>query len=333
MRETEKKESAILDKIKWFFYGIRIKLFKNKKGGGKKATNKKTGQTLFLILFLLFPIVQFVVFYIGVNFNSILLAFEEYDGTGYNLVGFVNFKNVIKDIFSTGTLSLPIKNSTIQFLTGLIIGMPLQVMVAYVVFKEVPLSGFFKIMLFMPNMISSMVFVIDARFLIQNGFPILFNDPYLNLLDTLGSSGFYTVLVFGLWMNFASGLVVYLSAMCGISKDVMEYGQLEKLSSWNEFRYVVLPSIFPTITTYLVVAIAGFFTNYGFYYSFFGGEGRGEKPFDTLGYYFFVKVVGDNVTLSDYPYAAAGGVLFTVFVAPITLFTKYMLETYGPSED
>ena len=331
--QKEKKFSKTKSDIGWFFYGLKVKLFGRRKERKKKMSTKKSGQTIFLILFLLFPIVQFFVFYIGVNFNSILLAFEEYDGTKYNLVGFKNFADVLKDIFSTGALSLPIKNSAIQFATGLLIGMPIQVMVAYVVYKEVPLSGFFKIMLFMPNMISSMVFVIYARFLIQNGFPILFNNDYLNLLSTLDSSSFYTVLLFGMWMNFASGLVVYLSAMCSISKDIMEYGQLEKMSSWNEFRYVVVPSIFPTITTYLVVAIAGFFTNYGFFYSFFGGEGRGEKPFDTLGYYFFVKVVGDNVTLSDYPYAAAGGVLFTIFVAPITLFTKYMLEKYGPSED
>jgi len=331
--KSNKKGSEIISDIKWFFYGLRIRLFKKRTDKKKKNTDKKSGQTLFLFLFLLFPILQFIVFYIGVNFNSILLAFEEYDGVSYNLVGFKNFAKVLEDIFSTGVLTLPIKNSAIQFAAGLLIGMPMQIMVAYVVFKEVPLSGFFKIMLFMPNMISGMVFVIDARYLIQNGFPILFNNEYLDLLSILNSSSFYTVLVFGLWMQFANGLIVYLSAMCSISKDIMEYGQLEKLSSWNEFRYVVIPSIFPTITTYLVVAIAGFFTNYGFFYSFFGGEGRGEMPFDTLGYYFFVKVVGDNVTLSDYPYASAGGVLFTIFVAPITLFTKYMLEKYGPSED
>jgi putative aldouronate transport system permease protein len=149
----------------------------------------------------------------------------------------------------------------------------------------------------------------------------------------MSENSFYTVLIFGLWMQFASGLIIYLSAMCSISTEVLDYGRLEPLTWWKELTHVIIPSIFPTITTYLVVEIAKFFTYYGFFYSFFGGDGRGETPFDTLGYYFFVKVVGDNVQLKDYPYAAASGLTFTLIVAPLTLLTKHLLEKYGPSED
>lgn len=282
---------------------------------------------------MLFPILQFLIFYVGVNFNSLKLAFLSYNGEKYTFAGFDNFSAILQDIFVTGGLSLPIKNSAIQFATGLIIGMPLQVMVAYVVFKKVPLAGVYKVILFIPNILSSLVFVICARLLIQKGLPIIVNDPYLNLLSDLNSSSFWTVLIFGMWMSFANGLIIYLSAMCSISKDILEYGQTENMSSFQEFIHVVVPSIFPTIVTYIIVAIAGFFTYYGHFYSFFGGEGRGEKPFDTLGYYFFVKVVGDNATAYDYPYAAAGGIIFTLVVAPITLITKSLLEKYGPSED
>ncbi len=330
----KRERTSALNRVKWFFYDLKVKIF----GGGKskppRPHNKKAGQSVFLFFFMLLPILQFLIFYVGVNVNSLKLAFQKYDGTKYVFAGVENFGAVLKAIFTEGgELVRPLKNSAIQFAVGLLIGMPLQVMVAYVIFKEVPLSEFYKVMLFLPNIISSLVFVICVRMIVQKGFPIIFNKPGMNLLSQLNSSSFYTVLIFGLWMNFAGGLIIYLSAMCGISKDVIEYGQLEDMSSFQEFWYVVLPSIFPTIVTYIVVAIAGFFTNYGHFYSFFGGEGRGEKPFDTLGYYFFVKVVGDNVTLYDYPFAAAGGILFTIVVAPITLLTKHLLEKYGPSED
>ena len=293
---------------------------------------KRRRQNIFLFFFLLFPMLQFLVFYVGVNFNSFVLAFQRYDGTDYVFNGFNSFGDVIKDIFVTGDLMIAVRNSAIQFLCALAI-IPVNIITAYGIFKKIYFSGFFKIMLFMPNMISSLVFVICARYLIQNGFPIIFNDPNLRLLNVLEDSSFYSVLIFGLWMQFASGLVIYLGAMGSISQEVMEYGKIENLSTLKELWFVVVPLIFPTITTYLVVALAGFFTNQGFFYSFYGGAVIGNTPYDTLGYVFFVKVVGDNVTLADYPYAAAGGLLFTAFVAPITIIVKTLLEKYGPSED
>ena len=333
MNKATKERASFWSKLKWAIYGLKIKIFK-KKNTDKVLDNKRNGQSIFLFAILLFPIVQFIIFYIGVNINSILLAFQSYDDVkGYIFTGFGNFVTVFENVFVNGELAQSIKNSAIQSATSLLIGMPMQIMAAYLVFKKVPGSNVFKIMLFMPNMISSLVFVINARALIVEGFPVIFGDPRLNLLDKMSENSFYTVLIFGLWMQFAGGLIIYLSAMCSISTEVLDYGRLEPLTWWKELTHVIIPSIFPTITTYLVVEIAKFFTYYGFFYSFFGGEGRGETPFDTLGYYFFVKVVGDNVQLKDYPYAAASGLTFTLIVAPLTLLTKHLLEKYGPSED
>ena len=40
---------------------------------------KKRSERLFLAIIFAFPIVQFLVMYVGVNLNSILLAFKTYD--------------------------------------------------------------------------------------------------------------------------------------------------------------------------------------------------------------------------------------------------------------
>lgn len=297
-------------------------------------SKRKKKETRFLFWFLLFPVVQFLIFYIGVNFNSFLLAFQKFEDGGMVFAGFENFIEVLKDIFVTGELQLAVKNSAIQFVVATIIGMPLHILVAYMIFKKIPGHSFFKVMLFMPNMISAMVFVVCGRYLIQDGFPQIFNLPELNLLNEYADSSFYTVLIFGFWMQFAGALLIYLSAMDSISTDVMEYCKLEKMNSLQELWYIVIPSIWPTIVTYVVVGMAGFFTNQGFFYSFFGqGAKEGINKFDTLGYVFFVKVTRDDAVFADYPYAAAGGLLFTLLIAPITIMTKKLLEKYGPSEE
>ena len=296
-------------------------------------------KNLFLFLFLLIPTVQFLIFYVGVNFNSLLLSIQEYkivDGRGaFVITGFQNFEKVIQDLFVNGRLTVALKNSGIQFLFTLVLGIPVHVMVAYVVFKEVPFGGFLKIMLFMPNMISSLLFVVSFRYLVGTGLPILLDDPLLQLLSESNRSSFWVVLLFGQWMSFANGLIIYLSAMCSISTDIIEYGQLEPMNTVQELWYVIVPSIFPTITTYLVVSVAGFFTNYGYFVSFFNTQSgimSAGKQYDTLGFFFFVVLLG-NGALSDYPYASAAGILFTVVAAPLTLIVKSLLEKYGPSED
>ena len=335
-----KEKSSNNGGIKRFFYDIKVKLFGNlNKNKKHRPYNRKAGQTLFLFLFLLFPIAQFLIFYVGVAGSTLKLAFQVYnvDTQTYSF-SFDTFKNVFADFFINGNMATMIKNSAIQFLVGFVIGMPLQIMVAYVVFKKVALSNVYKVILFLPNIISSLVFVVCAREIIVKGFPVLFNNKSLRLLNTFNKSSFYSVLVFGTWMNFAGGLIIYLSAMCSISKDILEYGQLEKMSSFQEFWHVVLPSIFPTIVTYIIVAIAAFFTNYGHFYSFYGGEGSAKAPYTSLGLYFFIQVAGgENTPMStlraNYPYVSASGIMFTLIVAPITFLTKYLLEKYGPSED
>ncbi len=334
MRTKGKKEGNFFSRFKWAIYDLNVKIFyKNRKEKPVKGKNTmKKRQNIFLFLFLLIPTVQFLIFYFGVNINSILLAFQKSENGVLVFAGLENFGQVLSDIFVNGALLNSVKNSTIQFALGMFIGTPLHIMVAYAVFKKIPFSGFFKIMLFMPNMISSMVFVICGKHLIQDGFPIVFGDPEMFLLNKYADSSFWTVLLFSFWLGFAGGLVVYLGAMSSISTDVMEYGKLEKLSSIRELWSIVVPLIFPTITTYIVVSIAGFFTNQGLFFSFFGAA-SGPMKYDTLGYVFFTKVAQQDATVADYPYAAAGGLLFTLLVAPITILTKSLLEKYGPSEE
>ena len=225
-----------------------------------------------------------------------------------------------------------IKNSAILLVINVIIATPIHIVVAYSIFRNIPGAKFYKIMLFLPSMISCMIFVIAYRTLVQEGLPIIMDDLGLNLIDVHNESSFWTVALFGFWLEFSAGLVVYLSSMSSIPIDVIEYGKLENLSSLQELWYVVVPLIFSTITTYLVVGVTKFFTYQGYFFSFFGAQ-LDATPFDTLGYIFFARIIGGDAGIKNYPYASAAGLLFTLVIGPLTLLTKYLLEKFGPSED
>ena len=81
----------------------------------KRKIDKKL---IFYIACFALPVLQFLIFYIGVNFQSILLAFQKYDGK--NAVFFfdkqdlwVNFVKVYKELTETKILLIALKNSLI----------------------------------------------------------------------------------------------------------------------------------------------------------------------------------------------------------------------------
>ena len=99
----------------------------------KKRNNLK--KNLFLITILAYPIILFVIFYVVVNFNSFLLAFQKMnDDYSFSFdPEFTNIKNVFNDLFSgsDATLWIATKNSVLRFIIITGIGMPLNILFSY----------------------------------------------------------------------------------------------------------------------------------------------------------------------------------------------------------
>ena len=131
-------------------------------------------------------------------------------------------------------------------------------------------------------------------------------------------------------INLFFGLALMISSVCVTIDSLIEFGELEGISMFKEFFYVVIPMIYSTITVFLVTGIAGIFTNQLALYNFYAGGAI--VPAQTIGYHYYVMVLGeDGSVMADYPYASASGLLFTLVVAPITLIGRHLLEKYGPN--
>ncbi|MBR1677533.1 MAG: sugar ABC transporter permease [Clostridia bacterium] len=295
-------------------------------------TNKnriKNSGILFYSLMILIPSVQFCIFYIGVNFNSILLAFKDYDAiTGkYSWIGFANFERFIIDLSAGNALAYAIKNSLIAYFVGLIVGTVLTLFFSYYIFKKKFLYNAYRIILFLPSMLSAMVMTIIFGFLSGNVFPAIGLKDYLAEMSTQ----FGAILFFNIWVGFGTGVLLYSNSMSQVSQDVIEAGQIDGVNSLQEFFYIIMPGIFPTLSTFLITGVAGIFINQVNIFSFFADAA--DIHIYTIGYYLFTKVVGGSASIATYPYAAAAGLLLTAVAVPITYGMKFALEKFGPSED
>ena len=258
---------AVSDRI----YSLSVKLHRKGKDRKKTMNTTKRNELVFCFAFLAVPVCQMLIFYFGVNFNSILLAFQGYDSVEHSFYfkGFENIKKVAVFLVTDTSMHMAAKNSMLMYLSGLLIGMPLNLIFAYFIYKKIPFEGFFRVVLFLPAMVSSVVLAFVYKYAVEDFIPFLaeklFHITDMKALTQVPQTAFWVVIFYGLWTGFGAALILYAGAMHRVPQSVIEYGQLEGISFFKEFTRVILPMIFPTITTFLVVGIAGIFTNYGAY--------------------------------------------------------------------
>ena len=96
---------------------------------GRIELKKRTKDMIFIAIMASLPLLQYFVFYICVNFNSILMAFQKNvmdpatQTNTYVWLGVDNFKTAIDRLFGAdGMFFSCIKNSLIQYSFSLIFG-------------------------------------------------------------------------------------------------------------------------------------------------------------------------------------------------------------------
>ncbi|MBE5752064.1 MAG: sugar ABC transporter permease [Clostridiales bacterium] len=297
----------------------------------------KRNENIFYYVMVAIPLIQFLIFYVVVNFNSFLLAFKSYEFNVKTLnydeswVGFANFKAFLDGFFSKGgTLVQILKNSLIVYATNLFIGTVFALFFSYYIYKKAFMSGFYRVILFMPSILSSIVMVTLYGYFVDRAIPTLLNKafdaPYVPFLDKYQ---FPTILFYNVFISFGASVLMYTGAMSRIPDGVIEAGKIDGVGPMREFFVLVLPLIAPTVSTFLITGVAGLFTNEAHLYAFSGYWA--DESIQTLGYYLLIQVMSENSSLIDYPYAAAAGLSLAFVAAPLTLLVRYVLEKAIPT--
>lgn len=305
----------------------------------QKRKKKGRGKTIFYWSILAFPILQFVIFYIGVNLNSFALAFQTFDytGDGYTFVGFdkffQNFIDVFKEFAEAKFLQKAVWNSVLVFILGLVIGLTLGLLFSYYIYKKCVLSKLFKVILFLPYVISSITMVIIYKYFVEQAVPevaMKFMGIEMEGLLSNPNTEFGAIFFFTMWTGFGVQTLIYSSAMSGISNEIVEAAKIDGITPLKEFLYIDIPMIAPTIGVFVVSSTATLFVNQMNLFSFYGTE----APYSTytIGYYLYRGISAAGTTLSEYPYYAAFGLVMTMITIPITLIVRKAMNKLDPNE-
>ncbi len=322
----------------------------------KSRAKKKRNRLIFYSICISIPVLHFLIFYVYINFNSILMAFQKYTyveptpadtilGTpgkpGGVLPEYTGFENFVAawNNFTGNTTRL--WNSLLHFAVTVGVSTPLALLFSYYLYKEYFLSGFFKVILFLPQILSALVLGLVFKHVVSDvygyivtssgGVPV--GDG--NLLQGEMITRYLTVIIFNILMGFGVNVLTYTSTMGGIGDSLIESAQLDGANSLQEFLYIVIPMCYPTIVTLFVVNLSHIFTNQANLYTLYS-EGAGRM--DTVGYFLYVQAKGSELYYLDdlhltYPELSAYGLICTAIILPVTMVTRHFLNKYGPSAE
>lgn len=292
----------------------------------KKHISRRKSEIIFVILMLSLPILQFIIFWIIPNFDSILLAFKNPDGfwdTKYLEMFFDDLAHPADPYYPGEMTQLfySIKNSLIYFAVNIFIGTPLVIFFSYVLFRKVPLHGIFKVVFYLPSIVGMMVTATLFKEMLNGGpiYELLVKWGLIaggtNLFK--GDLAFVMVVIYSLWTCVGLNMIMFYGAMRRIPTEIFESAEIDGVGFFKQFFRIVIPLIWPTISTLIIFSISGIFVGYGAVMIL----APNERHSSMIGWY-IISIIENENNLNK---PAAIGLMFTVIGLPFVLFIKWLL--------
>lgn len=231
-----------------------------KRSLGEWAASRDGQKVFVMIAFMIIPLLLLFVF--------TYLPFAEMFGFSfYNMkyIGarkFVGLKNYVKvfqrdDCFGALKLSL-------YYMAGSVVQLALSLYLATILSFKVKGGNLFKGFMFFPFLINGIAIGFIFKFFYTRGFvfdtvlqwcgfelenlPYWLKDQSINNISLVGTS---------VWRYFGQNMVLFIGAIMSVDAELYEAAMLDGANRFQQFRYIILPSIKTIITLNVILSITG----------------------------------------------------------------------------
>lgn len=232
---------------------------------------------------LILMCVPAIVFFFVFSYMPMPGAYIAFTNFQYNkgiwhspFVGLNNFKF----LFSSGQLTLLLRNTILYNLAFIILGNVLQLTFA-ILLNEVRSAGFKKTsqsLMFLPYFISDVLVSLLVYNLLNYDYGFISNlvralgGEMPKVYQMAGAWPFIIILV-NLWKGTGYGTVVYFAAITGMDSSMLEAAQIDGANGFQRIRYIILPTLKPTVIILFLFAIGGILKgNFGLFYNLVGNN-------------------------------------------------------------
>ena len=272
--------------------------------------------------FLLVPVSLLIVFNYLPAFNMFMYSFANWDGFG-PITKFVGLKNYIDiftkpEYFSVFTVSL-------YYFVGALVQLTLAFYFATILSFKIRLKNLFKGVLFFPSLINGVAIGFTFLYFFQpdgvlDALVKLFGVSSDNMPLWLGDRHIINISLaaVSVWRYMGLNFVMFLGAIQSIPSEIFESSELDGASRWQQFIYIILPSIKPITALSMILAIKGALSVFEIPYVMTSGlNGSATFVIQTVNMAFKFNKVG---------LASAMAIVLLVFIIIVTLIQNALLN-------
>ena len=166
-------------------------------------------------------------------------------------------------------------------------------------------------MMFLPYFISQVLVgvlvynLLNYDFGFVNGIIRALGGSEDHLLNPYGNPNVWPVLMvlINLWQKTGYNSVVYFAAICGIDSEIIEAAKVDGANGFQKIRYIILPSLKPTIVILLLFALGGIVKgDFGLFYNIVGTNSLLYPTTDIIETYVY------RATMTDFNFSYASAV-------------------------
>ena len=279
-------------------------------------------------LFILPFFITYFIFSLIPMIDTVRYSFFEYYRSGIkeirpNFIGLENYISLLQsDMVKYG------ENTLILWLIGFV---P-QIVIALILaawFTDVRLKirgkQFFKVVIYLPNLIMASAFALLFFTLFSTNGPInsilmsigITKSPIDFMGTVLGTRSLIGLMNFLMW--FGNTTIMLMAAIMGISMDVFEASDLDGCNSIQRFFYITLPMIRPILAYTLITSIIGGLQMFDVPQILTNGQGNPDRTSMTL-------IMFLNSHLKSKNYGMAGALSVYLFIiSGILCFIVYRM--------
>lgn len=232
------------------------------------SSPRRAQDRMTIFLFLLPAFVFFLLFIIYPIIRAGYFSFFNWNGLGpaSNYIGLNNYKQILSDqVFLKG-----IGNCLLIVVLSLAVQLPLALMLAIMVGRDLPGRAFFRTIFFLPYVISEVITAIIWMSLFSpdpdRGFinALLILIPGVQPQNFLGDMNQVMACIFIVltWKYFGLHMLLYMAGLQNIPKEIEEAAMMDGASRWQTIRNVTIPLLGSTIRTTIQLSVLGSLTQF-----------------------------------------------------------------------
>jgi multiple sugar transport system permease protein len=282
---------------------------------GQKILVAVTFMMVPLFLLCLFTYLPFV------KMAQFSLYQMKYIGTRI-FIGLENYKDVFTRTEILGSLRL-----SLYYLAASLVQLSLALFFACILSVKTEWNGFFKGVIFFPYLVCGIAIGFMFKFFFTRGF----------VLDSvLGSLGFnqdklpywlrdarvnnIMLAATSVWRYMGQNMVLFIGAITSIDPLLYEAADIDGASTWNKFRYIMLPGISSIVVLNMILAVSGSISAFEPPYVITNGT------FDTATY--FVTMHSMAHEKQKVGLASAMAIVLMLIIILITLLQRFISRTF-----